>query len=167
MTGSRVQSWREQPTVPGGPQLRVLLRHDGTGGRAVLRFAGEIDITTADIVTGAVDRCLQDRPSSLTLDLSSVTFCDCAGVRELRRAWQRTVGTAAEADITAPSPQVQRIFALLGADGLLSADPAGRTGAHAPSAGQAAAAGPGDRAEPGGSYLVPPAPPPQAVWAAR
>ncbi|HWG01241.1 MAG TPA: STAS domain-containing protein [Trebonia sp.] len=164
------------------PLLRVLLC--AAGGDAVLRLAGEIDMTTVGVVTEAMERCLADTPARMTIDLGAVTFCDCAGARTLRRAVRRAAASGVSVRLTAPTAPVRRILSLIAADELLGAIEAAR-GAEAametPAGGGTAAgggaaavrelpgpgSGPVPRTWPGVLPVPPPAPPPDAVSAAR
>ena len=101
------------------PQLRVLLA--SADGSAVLRLAGEIDFTAVSIAADAVARCLRERPAQMTVDLRSVTFCDCAGVRVLQRAQCQAAAAGAGFRLTGLKPPVRRVLTLARATGLLAA----------------------------------------------
>lgn len=100
------------------PRLRISL--DSADGDAVLRLAGEIDVTTASAAVAAVDRCLRDRPAGMTIDLRSVTFCDCAGERMLQDAQRRATAAGAGFRLTGLTAPVRRTMDLMGATGLLA-----------------------------------------------
>lgn len=104
---------------PDGPVLRIPPVQ--ANGRAILALAGDIDITTADTVSTAARDCLREHPASLSLDLRSLTFCDCAGVWALRSAHRQAGAVRAQFRLIAPAAHVLRIFSLTGADDLLSA----------------------------------------------
>lgn len=129
------------------PLLRGL--RGGTDRDPVLRLAGEIDLTTTDVLAAAVDQCLQRRPVRLTVDLHEVTFCDCAGIQELQHARQRAAAAGTGLRLTGLTPPVLRVLTLTDAADLLSAtvDPV--------------------RPDELGGLLVPPGPLPDAVSAAR
>ena len=65
----------------------------GTG--VILSIAGELDLSTAPSLAQQVERALREEVSSLTLDLSNLTFMDSSGLRLLieldrragREAW--------------------------------------------------------------------------------
>lgn len=100
------------------PRLRVLL--DSADGDAVLRLAGEIDVTSATMAAAEIDRCLRHRPASMTIDLGSVTFCDCAGERMLQDAQRRAAAAGARFRLTGLTAPVRRTLDLMGATGLLA-----------------------------------------------
>ena len=122
------------PPQPGFPVLQAVPSQ--ADGEVVLTLAGDIDVTTADVVRAAARRCLRERPARLSLDLRAVTFCDAAGARALRRARQEAAAARAEFRIIAPSPIVVRVLTLAGADDLLPAAerPSAPTAASQPSA---------------------------------
>jgi anti-anti-sigma factor len=88
------------PPQPGVPVLHAFPSQ--ADGEVVLTLAGDIDVTMADVVRAAARRCLRERPARLSLDLRSVTFCDAAGVRALRKAGQEAAAARAEFRIIAP-----------------------------------------------------------------
>lgn len=109
---------------PRPPALRAAEAH--AGSQVVLALAGDIDVTTADMVRDAAARCLRRQPATLALDLRRLDFCDCAGVRALRWAQRRAATAGSGFRIIAPRPRVRRILALAEASDLLAAidDPA-------------------------------------------
>src|ERR1700704_6485328 len=105
------------PPQPGAPVRQAVPSQ--ADGEVVLTLAGDIDVTTADVVRAAARRCPRERPARLSLALRSVTFCDAAGVRALRQARQEAAAARAEFRIIAPGPMVVRVLTLAGADDLL------------------------------------------------
>ena len=55
----------------------------------VLRATGEIDLTTAPLLTKAADAEFLLEPSSLVVDLTPTTFLDSSGARALARLARR------------------------------------------------------------------------------
>lgn len=158
-------AWEPGQVPPqDGPGLLVLLASKGSD--AVLRLAGEIDITTASIAAAAADQCLTGRPARMTVDLRAVTFCDCAGGRVLKQAQQRAAEAGASFGLTGLTAPVRRVLTLMRATSLLrAAETAGHDGPDATTAERHH-----DDAMPasaGAMPQVPPAPPPDAVNAAR
>lgn len=80
---------------------------------ALISLGGEIDLGTAPQVLEAVDICLACRARGISIDLSAVTFCDCAGLNAFDRARSRTVAAGGVLHLLAPSPPVARLFAIL------------------------------------------------------
>src|SRR5437660_1783298 len=108
------------------PILRVVPVRGASG--AVITLAGEIDLSSADQVRAAVADCLREPPpTSLTLDLSAVTFCDCAGVRALEWARHRVRAAQVTFTLAGADARLRRTFTLAQADHLLkTCEPAHR-----------------------------------------
>ena len=63
-----------------GPQFTVITEQHGR--RSVLKLRGELDLCSMDDLRRAVGTALEQHdPQSLTMDLSALTFADCAGSR--------------------------------------------------------------------------------------
>jgi anti-anti-sigma factor len=108
------------------PLLSVLTRGDRRS--IVVEACGEVDIGTADLLSGCAVRALRHHPLRLTLDLSGVTFFSAAGLRALIH-----IGRAAGAEVTdfrlrAPSHSVLYVLDL--ADALDQFRVDGADGAH-------------------------------------
>ena len=56
--------------------------------RCLLKVSGELDLATADLLTGAIDRAAADYPE-VGVDLSAVAFCDVVGATTVERALRR------------------------------------------------------------------------------
>ncbi|WTW95874.1 STAS domain-containing protein [Streptomycetaceae bacterium NBC_01309] len=102
-----------------------LVVHTGSGTTgALLIVEGEIDVASADLLRGALTRCLLDGSSVIDVDLAGVTFCDSSGLHvflDISKAAARAGGTLR---LHRPSPMVARLFALTGTGALLLALPA-------------------------------------------
>lgn len=98
-----------QPSPPGSGPLACHVQRD-TAECAALSACGEIDLATKDSLQAALEPLLDgERP--LLLDLSQVTFMDCAGLRVLQSAHQAHGRFA----VVAPSDAVARLLELSGA----------------------------------------------------
>lgn len=78
---------------------------------------GEIDVRSAAAVDKVLNRIERDVPV-LDLDLRAVTFLDVAGARSFIRNFAVAEACGMKVNIKA-SPAVERIFALMGVEGLL------------------------------------------------
>jgi anti-anti-sigma factor len=108
------------PASGGIAPLHVSARR--TGAEAVLALAGEIDIATTDRIRAAVAESLREpRPTSLTVDLSGVTFCDCCGIEALEWALGRALRSRTRFRLHGASTRLRRTFALAQAEELLDA----------------------------------------------
>ena len=100
----------------------VVERLDGT---VLLRPSGELDLATAPELQRVLDGVI-GRHAGLAVDLSDVTFADCAGLAPIRRALRAgTHGSTVR--LFAARPPVERVLHLtgLGRPAGRSADPAG------------------------------------------
>lgn len=89
----------------------------------VLALAGDLDLASADLLTGTAQHCLDDGARDLTIDFGGVTFMDSAGLNALvliRRA-------ADEAHVALHARRipnaVARVLELTSLDSLFAADP--------------------------------------------
>jgi anti-sigma B factor antagonist len=91
-------------------------------GVARLVVAGEVDLTSADALTGRALALLEDGPSQLILDMSGVTFCDSAGLNALFRVYARAEEKGARLTLTSLNAPVYRVFDATGATTVLTID---------------------------------------------
>ncbi|MFF9690332.1 STAS domain-containing protein [Streptomyces sp. NPDC014623] len=91
--------------------------HSGVGRVALV---GELDLDTAPQVREAVTACLAKQPTSLCLDLTDVTFCDCAGLSALLRARSTVLRAGVGLVVEGVGPQLARLLSLIGAEGILT-----------------------------------------------
>lgn len=110
---------RAVPTCPKPPVVfQTAVDEDG---RVRLKISGELDITTGPALTEQLATLAELRQAGLVIDLSGVTFLDCASARLL-------AGTAALLPpdrppvLTAVRPAVRRLLELLGLPAIRIAD---------------------------------------------
>jgi anti-anti-sigma factor len=86
-------------------------RHEN---RQLITICGEIDLVTARGLLLRLRLLVGPAPGGIALDLSRVTFMDCAGLRTLIAFEHhvRTVGGSVH--VASVSPQVARLFELVG-----------------------------------------------------
>ena len=66
-------------TGPQGPLLRI--EAAVTAGTATVVISGEIDVTTAPLLSRQLAQIVADRPQRLVFDMSGVDFIDCGAAR--------------------------------------------------------------------------------------
>ncbi|MFJ4843354.1 STAS domain-containing protein [Streptomyces sp. NPDC088746] len=88
-------------------------------GAARVTLAGELDLDTAPHVLEAVTACLAKQPTSLCLDLTGVSFCDCAGLSSLLRARTSALRAGVDLVVEGVGSQPARLLTLIGADEIL------------------------------------------------
>ena len=111
-----------QVTTP--PQLAVITEHHGR--RSVLKLLGELDVCSADQLRRAVGTVLEQHdPQRMTVDLSALTFADCAGLSVLVWARNLLAERGHELVITGCQPIVRRLLTLTGMGTYLHLDARG------------------------------------------
>jgi anti-anti-sigma factor len=78
----------------------------------VMRLSGELDITSATDVRCALIAALE-HPRSVVIDLSGLTFCDCAGIRIFAEISDRCAVGGRSFRLAAPPRIVYRTLTLL------------------------------------------------------
>jgi anti-sigma B factor antagonist len=91
-------------------------------GVARLVVAGEVDLTSADALTGRALALLDDGPTQLVLDMSGVTFCDSAGLNALFRVYARAEEMGARLMLQSLNAPVYRVLDATGATTVLTID---------------------------------------------
>ena len=114
---------KEGPEIPavaittartsGPPKFSCLC--DGSGPLARVTVAGELDIATAPELERAL-RHLEVDPALVFLDLRELEFMDSMGVHIILAADRRVRGAGGQLVIVRGPAQVDRLFALTGAD---------------------------------------------------
>ncbi|MYW01913.1 STAS domain-containing protein [Streptomyces sp. SID3343] len=109
------------------PSTPILGTYPVTVGRhCLVVLVGEIDLDTAPAVRHALDECVAHRPLDICVDMSAVSFCDCAGLNALLHGLRAARAVGAELRLHDAQPNVARILTLTGAGALLGAHPASR-----------------------------------------
>lgn len=104
----------------GRPLLTLTI--GGQAPHPVLAARGEVDISTADLLTECGLRELSTGPTSLVLDLSGVTFFSAAGLRALL-ALRDAAAQGTQLVLLDPSPSVRLVLELSGLADELAAPP--------------------------------------------
>jgi anti-sigma B factor antagonist len=93
--------------------LDVAVEHlDGT---VLVCPIGELDLASAPELERVLER-LAGEPSAIVLDLSGLTFADCAGLRPVREALCRGATLGRHVRLSSPRPAVRRVLNLTGLD---------------------------------------------------
>ncbi len=104
------------------PGLEIVTeRSDAT--RATLRLRGEMDLANADLLTAALADQLSFGHRFVRLDLSELSFLDCAGLRALVQAHNDFLAARGSLILTGIQPLLARLLAITRLDeALLIAD---------------------------------------------
>lgn len=87
-----------------------LERLEGDG--AILRLAGEIDISSVDILSQQLEAAAAAGCSKLVIDATDVTFMDSSGIQVLVEG-KRLIHQNGSGIAMVPSPQVRRLLELV------------------------------------------------------
>jgi anti-anti-sigma factor len=63
------------------PELAISVQH--SPAEVVVSLAGEIDLSTAPMLSSTISDLLADNPPRVVLDMAGVTFCDSQGLGTL------------------------------------------------------------------------------------
>jgi anti-sigma B factor antagonist len=75
-----------EPSPEHPDATRLVVEEERAGERIVLRFAGEIDIATAQRLQDALDAAMSAGAAEIWIDLTAVRFIDSTGIAALLRA---------------------------------------------------------------------------------
>ncbi|MFJ9863943.1 anti-sigma factor antagonist [Streptomyces sp. NPDC101165] len=88
-------------------------------GHTVVEFRGEIDIAAATEIAPALDRITDRSGVRIVIDLRSVEFFDCSGLRLLYRARSRVLERGGRLHLVCTHPLTLRVFRVTGLSRLL------------------------------------------------
>lgn len=97
------------------PALRVTPSTDD-----VVCVHGELDLATAPRLVDSLRHASFASGGALTVDLSELTFCGCAGLSVLLTEHSRRLAIGSSLVLASPSRQVRRILALTGLDAVFN-----------------------------------------------
>jgi anti-sigma B factor antagonist len=102
---------------------RILsLRLTNDGGGPQIAVTGELDLSTAHLLTEVVERLASDGPATVKVDMANVTFFSAAGLTALLRACDTVTSRGGQLLVSKPSPMTRRILWMTGADLYLRED---------------------------------------------
>ena len=87
---------------------------DSTDGTAVVTPSGELDLASAPTLWAALARVLRGDDRAVVMDLSRLTFSDCAGLRPIRRAVRQAAQSGTMVELRDAVPSVRRVLELTG-----------------------------------------------------
>jgi anti-sigma B factor antagonist len=105
------------PPAPAGGSIgtSALITSRVAGGRVNIGLAGEIDATNVDRLRTALFTHLDQGRTEVVVDISALTFIDCAGLAVIRAAaaYAQRIGGSMRLGGT-PHPSVRRLLQLTG-----------------------------------------------------
>ena len=87
---------------------------DTSDGLALVCPQGELDVASAPTLRTALDRLLRGNHRSLVMDLSRLTFSDCAGLKPVRWAVKEGARVGTDVRLRHAAPAVRRVLDLTG-----------------------------------------------------
>ena len=99
---------------------------DETAGESgvELDLAGDLDMSATFALEPVLDRLIAANPREIVLDLGNVGFVDSSGLGLLVATHERAARADVDMAITGAGPEIQRVFAIAGLDGVLPVRPA-------------------------------------------
>ena len=94
-----------------------------SGRHAIVTMPDEIDLTNSGDLDGLLAAVIAESPETVTVDLTTTTFCDSAGIGVLARAHQLATADGAELRIALGHSQVGRVIQLVGLDQIVPVYP--------------------------------------------
>lgn len=138
---AEADSTRTQGTVRDAVAVPPFMARTAVhAGVARVVLVGDLDMDTAPHVGSVVAACLAEGSTCLRLDMTGVSFCDCAGLSALlgARAAALRAGVDVAVEGIGAGTQVARLLSLIGVDTFLAerkapvdADPVSRRSAGA------------------------------------
>jgi anti-sigma B factor antagonist len=110
-------------TVGDASVILTVAREDGPDA-SVLTLAGELDLSTAPLLSDRIDEVLGDGRSRIVVDLAAVTFCDSTGMSAFVRGHYRCTEDGGWLRLVGAYGTVARVLQISGLDTLLGTSPA-------------------------------------------
>lgn len=100
--------------MASSPYLTIVTQRHGQ--QVLLCVQGELDVSNRDSLREVIDGLLEPSPQTLVLDLSALSFADCASLSILVSAHQHLAGQGRELIVLDAQPLVRRLLAITGLD---------------------------------------------------
>ena len=100
--------------MAGSPYLTITTQRHGR--EVLLCVQGELDVSNRDSLREVIDDLLEPSPQTLVLDLSGLSFADCASLSILVSARQHLAEQGRELIVLDAQPLVRRLLAVTGLD---------------------------------------------------
>lgn len=105
----------QQPpgTVRLAGMLTLSCRISDTG-QTTVRFAGELDVASADQAYGYVRDAIDTHGGEVLLDVAGLSFCDACGLGALARMSRHAAQADSSLHLVAPPPRLMKIIRITG-----------------------------------------------------
>lgn len=97
------------------PSALKLSRHE-RGRHTTITLSGEIDLDTAGRVVASVEDSLRRGSRTISIDVSSLVFCDVSGLNAFLIAADRIAAVGGSLDLRGPCPMLGRLLELTDTD---------------------------------------------------
>jgi anti-sigma B factor antagonist len=104
--------------VPSEAVPLELSRRTGPDGGQVVSVAGELDIATAEQAYAYISEVIDSWPTTVSVDLSGLTFCDASGLGVLAKIARHARQAGRQLKLTSARPSLLKIIRLTGLDGV-------------------------------------------------
>lgn len=85
------------------------------GQAAVISAPVEVDVTNADDLGSCLASAMASGARALIVDMTTTTFCDCAGVRAIVDCRMKGAAAGISVRLAVRDPAVKHVFAMTGA----------------------------------------------------
>jgi anti-sigma B factor antagonist len=93
------------------------------GSAAVVSVPVEVDVSNAEEIAKCLLTAIGNGARALVVDMTSTTFCDCAGVYAIVACRERAAAEGVSLRLAVSEPAVRHLFAITGAARLLDIRP--------------------------------------------
>jgi anti-anti-sigma factor len=100
--------------MTSSPYLTIMTQRHGL--EVLLCVQGELDVSNRDSLREVIEDLLEPSPQTLVLDLSGLSFADCATLSILVSAHQHLAEQGRELIVLDAQPLVRRLLAVTGLD---------------------------------------------------
>jgi anti-anti-sigma factor len=94
------------------------LRLASCGDPTVIEISGEVDLSTAHLLTELVEHVADNRPARVVLDMANVNFFCANGLRALLHARAAVTAATGQLLLRAPSAKTRRVLTITRTDHL-------------------------------------------------
>jgi len=92
-------------------------------GRATIKLCGELDVCSADLFEAVLNHHMASGRRHIRLDMSGVTFVDCAGLGAIVRAHNTIVAARGRLDLIRVGPRTARLLQITELDATMHVEP--------------------------------------------
>jgi anti-anti-sigma factor len=111
-----IQQMSVPVTVSSGEEPLLSLDLSSHGTVTVITVSGELDMSTAHLLTDLVKTVAASRPARVVVDMANVTFLSATGLGALITARDMILAAGGQLVLRAPSPRTRRILTITQTD---------------------------------------------------